>query len=158
MRDKELRDHLNELVGHKCEGVDNPLGSVLRLDIGARGLGPHDGPNSEPHGWRHLTIESPWRLENRREVLCDWNLSQTDAAGLKSCIAQLAGQTIRSVEAELPGCDLRLSWSNDLKLIVFADTTEDRDDAWFILGTDGLELTAGPTKGTRSGWRARWVK
>ena len=158
MKAQSLSSYLNELVGQKCEGVDNPVGSVLRLDIGPLGLGPHDEPDSEPHGWRHLTIKSPWRLQNVQEVLCDWNLCQTDAGALRACIAQLAGQTIQNAEADLPGCDLRLSWSNDLMLIVFADTNEDREDAWFILGTDGLELTAGPAKGAHSGWRVRWAQ
>lgn len=158
MRDKDLSGYLHELVGQRCEGVDNPVGSVLRLDIGPLGLGPHDEPDSVPHGWRHLTIKSPWRLQNAGEVLCDWNLCQTDTGALSSCIGQLEGQTIQSAEADLPGCDLRISWSNDLVLIVFADANEDRDDAWFILGTEGFELIAGPAKSANSGWRVRSIQ
>jgi hypothetical protein len=32
-------------------------------------------------------------------------------------------------------------------LVTFSDSDGDRDDAWTILGTDGLEIKAGPIYG-----------
>lgn len=151
--ERGLQDYLNELVGKRCEGADIPVGSVLRIDIGPLGLGPHDEPDSQPHGWRHLTVKCPWRLEAANEVLCDWNTPES----VLNYLDRIVGQEVKRISASLPGLDLRLTLSNGVALTVFADSTVDRDDAWFVLGTDGFELTAGPVRSDYQGWRVQWA-
>lgn len=143
MRYRDLQHVLYELVGQRCEGADNPHGSILRLDIGPLGIRA-DESAAQPHGWRHLTILSPWRLETRTAVLCDWNESGGMKGTLGGLVQPLVGASLVSAKAQGPGWDLTMEWSNGYRLLVFSDRTEDREDSWVILGTDGLELGAGP--------------
>jgi hypothetical protein len=154
--DRTLADFLRELVGLKCEAADNPLGSVIRFDLGPMGLGPLSGPRSKPHGWRHLTVESPWRLQTDRHVLCDWNAQSGTGGAIESVVKQLVGEVVESATAEAPAWDLEIRWSNGVGLIIFSDSTEDREEAWSILGTDGLILEAGPSRQGEAGWSVRW--
>ncbi len=154
----ELEEHVHALIGQRCTGADNPVGSVIRLDIGELGLGPLSGPKSKPHGWRHLTVESPWRIQSRSKVLWDWNTPGGVGGDIEGALRDFVGATIMEAEVSPPGWDLRLVWSNGLEIVVFSDSTEDRDDAWSLLGTDGLTLTAGPQKGDGPGWTASWAK
>lgn len=147
----EIRSVLQAMVGHRCEGADNPYGSILRLDIGPLGLSPGDSPSARPHGWRHLTIESPWRLASDNDVLCDWNEEGGPHGSISNLITPLLGRTLIAVRADPPAWDLRLQFSGGFELFVFSDSDEDRDDAWFILGTDGLTLSAGPQRGSTGG-------
>lgn len=144
---------LQELVGQRCEGVDNPHGSILRIDIGALGSRPDDVPTARRHGWRHLTVESPWRLERADGVLCDWNFSGGVDGELSWRIQTLLGRTVTSAQAVPPAWDLRVTFSGGVMLAVFSDSNDDRDDAWMILGTDGVELVVGPTMNLTSSKR-----
>lgn len=151
MRTLDMDVLLGELVGQRCEGVDNPYGSILRLDIGPLAVRVDDEVGAKPHGWRHLTIESPWRLVLQREVLCDWNDDGGTGGVLTDLIASLKGKTVLEVSAAPPGWDLRIRLSDGFELFVFSDSNDDRDDAWFILGTDGLTLSAGPERAGEGG-------
>lgn len=144
---------IRELIGQRCEGADNPYGSILRMEIGPLGRRADDPPTAAPHGWRHLTVLSPWRLESIDGVIADWNLSGGDQGEILGRVAALVGLTVVAASAEPPGWDLTLSWSNGMRLRVFGDCTQDRDDAWVILGTDGLELGAGPAKPGTAGYQ-----
>jgi len=150
MNHVRIQQVLDELVGQRCEGVDNPHGSVLRLDIGPLGTRV-DAPDDPPHGWRHLTILSPWRLESRTEVVCDWNEPGGPTGSLLAKVQSLAGVAVTSATASPPGWDLVIEWSNGTRLLVFSDRNDNREDAWVILGTDGLELGAGPATAGHTG-------
>jgi hypothetical protein len=146
MTKPDIDSLLGGLVGQRCEGADNPYGSILRLDIGPLGDSLDAKPGAKPHGWRHLTIESPWRLSRDREVVCDWNDEGGTEGALTDYIAPLVGRTVMEISTAPPGWDLRLTLSGGLGLFVFSDSDDDREDAWFILGTDGLILSAGPER------------
>lgn len=145
---------LSQLVGQRCEGADNPYGSILRFDIGEMAK-PLDDPDAHPHGWRHLTVLSPWRLESASEVLGDWNLEGGAHGSIGQLIQQLRGQMVRAVRSSGPSWDLVIEWESGLRLCVFSDSNDDRDDAWFILGTDGLELSVGPAHDGDPGWNLK---
>jgi hypothetical protein len=147
----EVRAILAQLVGLRCEGLDNPHGSVLSLDIGPLGHRPDDAPSARPHGWRHLTILSPWRLRTATEVIADWNIPGGAKGRLLESVKRLVGQAVTRAQAEPPGWDLLLTFGDGSVLQVFADSNANRDDAWFILGTDGLELGVGPAKAGATG-------
>lgn len=125
---------LRELVGQQCQGADNPYGSIFRLEIG-------------PLRHRHLTIYSPWRLDGPDRVICDWNFP----GGAKGTITPLThtviGRTVESATADPPGWDLQIVFSGGLVLKTFNDSEEDPGDAWTILGTNGLEISARPIYG-----------
>jgi hypothetical protein len=140
----QIQATVQEIAGQKCERASNPHGSILSLDFGPLSLRPDEAPDSTPHGWRHLTVLSPWRLQTDREVISDWNVEGGAEGYVTSTLKLLIGQKVVSVETEPPAWDLRIRWENGLTLVVFGDCTDDRDDAWFILGTDGVEIGATP--------------
>ena len=152
----EVHAVLAELVGQRIEGADNPYGSIFRLDIGPLARRADDDDDARPHGWRHLTILSLWRLETDREVRCDWNDPGGASGTLSGFIAPLVGLSIRSARAMPPSWDLVLTLSDGSRMVVFSDSSDDGDDAWFILGTDGLELSVSPRiRGEAGGWKLK---
>lgn len=96
------------------------------------------------------SVLSPWRFETRTEIICDWNTNGGTAGIIKPRIAQIIGHRVISAVASPPAWDLRLRLSNGWTLVVFGDNTDDRQDAWFILGTDGAEAGSGPIIRSRS--------
>jgi hypothetical protein len=154
----DVQSVIHGLIGQRCEGVDNPYGSILRLDIGPLGRRADDSTATPPHGWRHLTVLSPWRLESASEVIADWNLSGGFEGVILGRVKILIGLTVVAASSQPPGWDLVLSWSSGLHLRVFSDRTQDRDDAWAILGTDGLELGVGPAKQGDAGYQLTWTR
>ncbi len=144
MSDSDPRGLLADVVGQRCERATNPHGSILSLDFGELGRREDDEASSTLHGWRHLTVLSPWRLQQPDEVLCDWNSSGGPEGALPSVIAQLEGQTVIAATTTTPAWDLTIVFSSGMRLLVFGDNTDDREDAWFILGTDGTECGAVP--------------
>lgn len=154
----DLSNYVHELIGQRCEGVDNPIGSILLLDIGPVGRGPHQEEDSSPSGWRHLTIESPWRLQDNARVICDWNAPGGKNGKIIQVVNALVGHLVTQAHTSPPSWDLQLSWSNGMSLLVFSDTNEDRQDAWSILGTDGITIVVGPRQGEAEGWTVKWAK
>lgn len=78
------------------------------------------------------------------EVLCDWNSSSGSEGVIAAVIARLEGQTVVAATTTTPAWDLTLTFSSGVQLVAFGDNTDDREDAWFILGTDGTECGAIP--------------
>jgi hypothetical protein len=117
------------------------------LEIGPLGSRADDAPDARPHGWRHLTIYSPWRLDDVDHVICDWTFPGGAKGEITPLIQTLIGRNVESVVADAPGWDLHIRFSGGLMLVTFSDSDEDRDDAWMILGTDGLEIRAAPIYG-----------
>lgn len=144
MPSRDPRELLADVVGQVCSGVSNPHGSIVSIDFGALGRREDDDPAAFPHGFRHLTILSPWRLQSEAEVLCDWNSSGGTGGTIESVLPILAGRKVISAIATPPAWDLIVKFSGDVQLVVFGDNDDDRDDAWFILGTDGQECGAVP--------------
>ena len=137
---------LHELIGQRCENVENPHGSVLSIDIGPMGTRVGE-ENAKAHGWRHLTVLSPWRLETLDKILTVWNTpGGTEHPDLVVAVSRLIGLRVVNVESSPPAWDLTITWSSDIPLRVFADSTPQREDAWFILGTDGEEVAGVPNK------------
>jgi hypothetical protein len=108
-------------------------------------------------GWRRLTVNSPWRIQSADSILADWNSDNGLNGELVTSASQLVGATLDSIEVIPPAWDLLLKWSNGWSVFVFSDSDDLRDDAWYILGIDGLEIAAGPRKGkaSRENWYAR---
>jgi hypothetical protein len=134
----------NDLVGLRCEQTANPIGSVLSIDFGEMVLAQDAIPGERPHGWRHLTIFSPWRLESADAVLVDWNVEGGAGGRIAPMIGTLVGDTVQEVQTAPPGWDLWIVWLSGLVLKVFGDVDDSREKAWMILGTDGLCITAVP--------------
>jgi len=87
-------DYLRQLIGERCERVDNPAGAILVLDIGPLGRW-QERPDHGTIGWRQLTILSPWRLQSDIEVFCDWNADGgTEDGAILRAVRQLLGRTI----------------------------------------------------------------
>ena len=68
------------------------------------------------------------------------------SGALAVALSQLVGKTVVQVETKPPAFDLTIQWSNGLSLVVFGDSTPDRDDAWFIIGTDSEEIAGTPVR------------
>jgi hypothetical protein len=145
---------LEDLVGQRCVGADNPHGSILRLDIGPLGP-PPDDPSGRQHGWRHLTVLSPWRITAKGRVIADWNTPGGVHGEIVEAATSLIGHSVVNAKCEGPGYDLDISFSDGFRLFVFSDTDDGREDAWFILGTDGLELSVRPAYDEEPGWKIK---
>jgi hypothetical protein len=141
---EQLQRAVADVVGQRCQRAENPHGSILSIDLGPLGLRPDDAPNDKRHGWRHITVLSPWRLQSDEHVVADWNVDGGVHGLLPGIIRQLEGDTVVRAESSGPAWDLVLGWESGLTLFVFSDVTDERDSAWFILGTDGLEVSAAP--------------
>jgi len=139
-----IQEVVSQMVGRRCEAASNPYGSTLSIDIGELRLRPGSAPGSKPHGFRHLTIYSPWRLENESEVILDWNVDGGAHGLINPLIQVLVGQTAISAVTSPPAWDLTIEFSGNMRLLVFGDADDDRDTAWFILGSDGVGASARP--------------
>ena len=139
-----ILDVIEQLVGLRCEAADNPYGSILRLDFGDLGLRADDHPAARPHGWRHLTILSPWRVQSDTEVLVDWNVDGGANGLINPLVQQLVGQRVERTSTGPPAWDMSITFSGGVRLVIFGDRQDDRADAWFILGRDGIEVAAQP--------------
>ena len=142
MPSRALQALVDQLVGLPCTQAKSPHGSILSLDFGPLGRRGDDDASDEPHGWRHLTVLSPWRVQDSARVRFDWNHANAEIQ--RAVATLLLGCNVVDATMMLPGCDLIIRLSNGLELRVFGDSTADRVDAWFILGTDGAEAGASP--------------
>ena len=143
MRDS-VQASVAELIGVECVQALNGYGSILTLDFGDLSLPADAVPQEQPRGWRSLTVYSPWRVENGQEILFDWNVDGGVAGKLPELVKTLVGGVVAEVSTAPPGWDLTLRFDDNLKLVVFGDSTDDRDDAWFILSIDGTTVAAIP--------------
>lgn len=139
-----VQELVSQIVGTSCEVAENPYGSILSIDFGPLGLGPDDSADARMHGWRHLTVSSPWRVQDDHEILFDWNVDGGANGLLPRLLSLLVGQTVVSAFTKPPAWDLVLRFAGGFQLVVFGDRDDNRDDAWFILGTDGAKATARP--------------
>lgn len=140
----ELEIVVEQLPGLRCGAVDNPYGSILSVDFGEMGLRPDSLPDEKPHGWRHLTVYSPWRLDDGVEIIVDSNVDGGVHGSIGGLLQPLAGATVSAARVTAPAWDLVIEWTNGLRLSVFGDCDDDRDHAWMILGTDGVNAVAKP--------------
>jgi hypothetical protein len=152
---EELSRVLGELHGLTIEIVSNPIGSIIRVEMGPLEI-PSDEPDASPRGLRRLTILSPWRLQSPDEVICDWTDPGGSGGQLRELLSVLQGQTVESAAAPGPAHDITLRLSSGHQLISFSDVDDTRDNAWFLLGGDGLALEVAPRRKTEGGWRISW--
>ena len=98
---EELSRVLGELHGLTIEIVSNPIGSIIRVEMGPLEI-PSDEPDASPRGLRRLTILSPWRLQSPDEVICDWTDPGGSGGQLRELLSVLQGQTVESAAAPGP--------------------------------------------------------
>lgn len=142
MSNSNLESLVRDIVGQRCEDAVNSYGSTLIFDFGPLGLRADDEPSAPLLGWRSFLISSPWRLESKTEIVCDWNTEGGFNGKINPVVKTLVGQHVAAADTAPPGWDLRIRWSNGLTLVVFGDSTDDEHDAWFIHGTDGARAAA----------------
>lgn len=135
--------YLTGVVGCRCEVADNPVGSVIHVDLGPLSNRSDDQPGARMHGRYCFTIRSPWRLIENSLVVSDWNDRGGSGGDIEAALGKLIGAVVIGVQVEEPGCDIRLLFANQSVLQVFADSDAD-DDAWFVIGTDGMLVKARP--------------
>jgi hypothetical protein len=141
---EQIEEIVRSMIGLECTEIQNPYGSILCIDLGEMRLRPDSPPKAMPHGFRSLTVYSPWRLEDDNEVWLDWNVTGGFNSPLARHIPVLLGQTVTHAHTAPPGWDLTITWSGGLRLVIFGDAVDVRDTAWFILGWDGVQVSARP--------------
>lgn len=73
-------DALRQLIGLRCEAAKYPYGFILSIDFGTLARRRTDRVTAEPHGWRHLTVLCPRRVQTAHEIVFDWNVDGGPAA------------------------------------------------------------------------------
>lgn len=131
---------VGQLHGLACTQADNPHGSIILVDLGPLAVPEGLPPAAAARGYRSLTILCPWRLETATDVLGDWNQPGGVSGRINELLSLLVGSTVIGAEVFPPAGDLRIRFSNGIQLVVFVDSDSEADDAWSILGTDGLEI------------------
>ena len=142
--DDDILQVVSSLVGLRCSQAGNPIGSLLTLDFGEMSLPKDPLPKEVPIGWRVLTVYSPWRVQDEREVLFDWTIDGGAKGILRSLVKELEGATVLAAATSPPAWDLVVRFSNGASLQVFGDDGNGRTQAWFIIGTDGTDVSARP--------------
>jgi hypothetical protein len=125
---------LQKLVGKECWGIVTSAGSHISFDFGEKI--PRDNPlNNEFlsddvrnfESELSLFIQCVWRIDSLNEVLFG---AWTENELVKKGVNDIIGQKATSVQLFEPAFDLIVTFSNDLKLKIFCDMTneEDSDD------------------------------
>src|SRR5436309_2202733 len=140
----DLHTTLREIIGWPCVRAQNPHGSIISLDFGKLELPKDALPKEQPTGRRSITVYSPSRVEDDAAIHLDWNVDGGPDGRLRDLIRVFEEQQLVSADTEAPAWDLRMIFSNGLRLVVFGDFDDERDVAWFVTGTDGLMLSARP--------------
>jgi hypothetical protein len=135
---------VQSFIGLKCVNIINPAGSILVVDFDrADAIGTYSAEEpSTP--WRSLTVLSPWRLSSATHVLADWNVDGGKGGLILPIMSRLCGTSVVSAHAAGPDWDLIMYFSDGTKITVFSDTLDDRESAWYVLGSDQLSIGFGP--------------
>jgi len=111
-----LRPRFRSLVGLECcEVIWDPRSGAM-LEIGDRVPLPTSVPNDRLTlgqrnfaGTHSIFVQCPWQLEQGQHSLEGWE-----------SIDSLRGESILAVDFHSPGYDAAVSWSNDLRLLIWA--------------------------------------
>jgi hypothetical protein len=151
--EKRLDLELLKLVSKECWRIvaGKGTGSVVSLQIGDKiprkrrvdnPALPSDIQNFE--GEYIVFVECVWRLDAVNEVICGaWNDNSEGGKMLKG-LKRLVGQRVTSVTLGRPGFDLEIGFSNDLKLKLFCDQTneiDNRDNYMFFTPSEIITIS-----------------
>ena len=134
---------LDSLAGLEVSRAESPVGYVLSLDLGTLGRSADATTEERTHGWRHLTVLSPWRIESTDGTICDW-VACVEAPRSALPLSFLRGKRVHEARSRAPTWDLVIHFDGGLLLTVFTSRSKDREDGWFVLGTDGVEVAGVP--------------
>jgi hypothetical protein len=140
LRDELIRRTKDALTGAAVVNPQLGVGSIILIDL-AIGSAPVPGKS-------YMRIECAWRLETATAVLA---ASEDPHDVLATHVQSLQGRSIRDAEVLSPSLELRLSFDDGKRLIVFplyANMTDDYDN-WILRTPDGKALIAGPGRGAR---------
>lgn len=125
---------LQKLIGKECWGIVQSSGSYISFDFGGKipRKVPVDNENlSEDvrnfESEYSFFILCVWRIDSQNEVIFG---SWTEYEIVKENINDIIGQKITKIELSEPAFDLSITFSNNLKLVIFCDQTnvEDSND------------------------------
>jgi hypothetical protein len=86
-----------------------------------------------------LRIDCRWRLDDGKKIVAAyWD----DAAGAKPALEGLKGSTVNDIEHQEVSHDLKLKFSNGLRLSIFAHSITDKQ--WELRGVNGYCYGIGP--------------
>lgn len=122
---------LQKLIGLECWGFSGGQGSIISIDFGdkiPRGL-PVDNENLSEDVRNFdsefsLFVNCVWRVESNDAVLFG---AWTEHEIVDSESKKLIGQKVESIEIIEPAFDLIVTFSNDLRLKIFCDQTNEED-------------------------------
>ena len=116
-------------------------GSMVNLHIGQkiRLEKPVNNPNisqvaREFEGeWEVFIENAGWRLDNATGVLCSSKSDNSSSGEMVEGLNQVLGACIDNIEMNFPGADLKLTFSNGMRLSIFSDCMDDSDGDNFTL-------------------------
>ena len=136
----ESIDFLNELrklEGLECWGVVAGEGTGTRVSLDFGQKISRKGSSNNPllsEVLRHYTgefsvfiRECAWRLESD-QTLCTWKSPNANDGEMIRCLQGLVGRCVTRVSVASPAFDLVIEFSGDLKLSLFCDCFDEKND------------------------------
>lgn len=131
---RKFTSDLQKLVGKECWGIveGEGTGSIIDFKLGEKIL--MEKPIENEYLPRDLQlynsefslfVQSVWRVDSRERVICG---AWTEHEFVHQEMAQIIGQTVKTIELFEPAFDLKITFSNELKLNIFCDQTNDVDE------------------------------
>jgi len=122
---------LESLIGKECWGITGGNGSIISFDFGKKI--PREKQVENPNlsdevcnfeSELSLFIQCVWRVESKNKVLFG---AWTEHEIVRRESAKILHQSVKKVELFKPAFDLQITFSNDCKLSIFCDQTNDVD-------------------------------
>lgn len=122
---------LESLIGKECWGITGGNGSMVTFDFGEK-IGrekqvENQNLSDEVRNFESelsLFVQCVWRVESKNDVLFG---AWTEHEIVNRESAKILHQTVKKVEIFKPAFDLQITFSNDCKLSIFCDQTNDVD-------------------------------
>jgi hypothetical protein len=91
-----------------------------------------------------LIVSCAWRLDGPDGPITGWREPNEHDGPMVNGLAQLVGESIRSIRVDGPAWDLEIDFTGDKTLRIFCDFTKEAEGEstnWFVLGPAGFQLS-----------------
>ncbi len=129
---QKFKNDLQKIAGKKCWGIVGGNGSIIAFDFGKKI--PREKPiinenlsNDEQkfESEFSLFVHCVWRVDSAKDVIFG---AWTEYEIIQQKLNQILNQTVKQIDLYEPAFDLKITFSNDFKLNIFCDQTNEEDN------------------------------